>query len=394
MVKHSVCAVTGSRAEFGLLRPLIEKLAVSKEIDFRLVVTGSHLESAFGDTQNEIADSGLAVHAKIPLPLMGDSRRDMAKATGAAIALFADYFAESCPELLIVLGDRYEIFAVASAAVMMGIPIAHICGGELTEGAVDDCLRHSITKMSILHFTECEVYRQRVIQLGESPERVFNVGALGVENALRIPVMKLEKLQESIHFTLQGRPFSVVTFHPVTLENNTTKKQLRELIGAMDQFPQMNYIVTLSNADAGGRTVNQIWEQEALSHKNWVVVPSLGAKRYLSALRYAELMLGNSSSGIMEGPASHIPTVNVGDRQKGRVMAESVLSCQPVRADIAAAMRRALSPEFKQVARNAINPFGDGRTSEKISSRIYDFLCSSKQSTKKAFFDIPIEVEQ
>ena len=155
MVKHSVCAVTGSRAEFGLLRPLIEKLAVSKEIDFRLVVTGSHLESAFGDTQNEIADSGLAVHAKIPLPLMGDSRRDMAKATGAAIALFADYFAESCPELLIVLGDRYEIFAVASAAVLMGIPIAHICGGELTEGAVDDCLRHSITKMSILHFTEC-----------------------------------------------------------------------------------------------------------------------------------------------------------------------------------------------------------------------------------------------
>ena len=393
MVKHSVCVVTGSRAEFGLLRPLLERLRDNDGIELRLVVTGSHLAHAFGETQNEIADGGFAAHAKVPLPLEGDSKRDIARATGAAVSAFADYFSENTPELLVVLGDRYEIFSVASAAALMGIPIAHICGGELTEGAVDDCLRHSITKMSYLHFTECEVYRQRVIQLGEEPERVFNVGSLGVENALNIPIMTLDELQESIGFSFHGRPFSVVTFHPVTMEDNTMEAQMRELIGAMDQFRQMDYIITLSNADAGGRTANRIWEKEALTHQNWVVVPSLGNRRYLSALRHAELMLGNSSSGIMEGPVSHIPTVNVGDRQKGRVMAESIICCPPVQADIAAAMSQALSPEFKQIARAVINPFGDGRASKRIANEISNFLSQSRKDAK-AFYDISFEVKE
>lgn len=394
MVKHSVCAVTGSRAEFGLLRPLLEKLRDSDAIKLRLVVTGSHLVHTFGETQNEIIDSGFAIHAKIPLPLEGDSKRDMVRATGAAISAFADYFSKNTPELLVILGDRYEIFAVASAAALLRIPIAHICGGELTEGAVDDFLRHSITKMSFLHFTECEVYRQRVIQLGEAPERVFNVGALGVENALNIPLMSLDELRESIPVSFGGRTYSVVTFHPATMEDNTVEMQMRELIGAMDLFPKMYYLITLSNTDAGGRAVNRIWEQEAKSRDNWVVIPSLGVKRYLSALRYAELILGNSSSGIMEGPVSHIPTVNIGDRQKGRVMAESILCCQPVQADIAEAMRRALSPEFKQVARNTANPFGDGRASERIMAVIYSFLGTPRENIKKVFYDISFEVEQ
>lgn len=394
MVKRSVCVVTGSRAEFGLLRPLLERLRDNDGIVLRLVVTGSHLVHTFGETQNEITDSGFAIHAKILLPLAGDSKWDMARATGAAVSAFADYFSENRPDLLVILGDRYEIFAVASAAVLLGIPIAHICGGELTEGAVDDCLRHSITKMSFLHFTECEIYRRRVIQLGEEPERVFNVGSLGVENVLSIPLMTLDELQESIQVSFQGRPFSVVTFHPVTMEDSTAEMQMRELIRAMDQFPQMSYLITLSNADAGGRTVNRIWEQEAKSRENWVVVSSLGVRRYLSALRYAELILGNSSSGIMEGPVSHIPTVNVGDRQKGRVMAESILCCPPVQEDIVAAMSRALSPEFKQVVREAGNPFGDGRASEKIMAVIFSFLEGSRVSAKKAFYDTSFEVKE
>lgn len=392
-MKHSVCAVTGSRAEFGLLRPLLGKLAAREEIDFRLVVTGSHLSGGFGDTEGEIADSGLPIHAKIPLPLEGDSKRDMAKATGAALAAFADYFAANRPELLVVLGDRYEIFAAAAAAALQGIPIAHICGGETTEGAVDEFLRHSITKMSYLHFTECETYRRRVIQLGEAPERVFNYGSLGVENVLDMPLMTVAELRESVDLPLEEGRYAVVTFHPVTMEDDTSEKQVRELIRAMDDFPEMQYIVTLSNADAGGRAVNQIWQQEAPRHKGWVVVPSLGAKRYVNALRHAAMMLGNSSSGIMEGPVSHIPTVNIGDRQKGRVMAKSVICCQPEWGAIRAAMERALSEGFRAVAQQAACPFGEGGASGKIASAIMRFLETPRgQDIKKGFYDIDFEV--
>lgn len=393
MVKHPICAVTGSRAEFGLLRPLLVKLSESEEIELRLVVTGSHLSGIFGGTQSEIAESGLVVHMEIPFPLDGDSRKDMAKNTGTAMSAFAGYFAKNRPELLIVLGDRYEIFAAASAAALLGIPIAHLCGGETTEGAVDEFLRHSITKMSFLHFTECEIYRRRVIQLGEAPERVFNVGSLGVENILSISLMTLKELEESIDFHLQGKPYSVVTFHPVTMEEDKVEIQIRELIGAMEQFPQMNYIITLANADAGGRAINRIWEQEAPGHSNWVVVPSLGTRRYLSALRYAAMMIGNSSSGIMEGPASHTPTINIGDRQKGRVMAESILCCPPTLDDIESAMRKALTPEFQKIAQNVSNPFGTGNTSEQIAGVIYRFLNRHPKSIQKQFYNIPFQMK-
>ena len=305
---------------------------------------------------------------------------------------FADYFAEHRPELLVVLGDRYEIYGACSAAAMLGIPIAHLHGGETTEGAVDEFLRHAITKMSTLHFTACKEYRRRVIQLGECPERVFDVGALGVENLLRIPAMTLCELQESLNFTLEGKPFTVVTFHPVTMESGTAEAQLRELICAMDEFPDMRYIVTLANADAGGRIINQIWQEEEKSHPNWLVIPSLGAKRYLSALRYAEMMLGNSSSGILEAPAAHNPTVNIGDRQKGRMMAESVLCCEPVREEIVAAMRKALSSEHQMVARQTICPFGDGNTSEKTLKILLRFLNTSEKNNKKSFYDLSFEV--
>lgn len=390
-MSHSVCAVTGSRAEFGLLRPLLVKLAGEPRIDLRLAVTGSHLSRSFGGTQDEIEASGLPIHRRIPLPLEGDGKLDMARASGAALTGFAEYFSESRPELVVVLGDRYEIFSAAAAAAILGIPIAHLHGGETTEGAVDEFFRHAITKMSTLHFTCCEVYRHRVIQMGEAPERVFDVGALGVENALTLSPISFEELRESLDFPLR-RPFSVVTFHPVTLERSAAEGQLRQLIRAMDSFPWVQYLITLANADAEGRAINAVWSEEAARRENWLVVPSLGSRRYLSALRYAAMMIGNSSSGILEGPAMGLPTVNIGDRQKGRVMAESILCCEPEAGGIRRAMKKALSGAFQQTAKRTVCPFGDGNTSEKIVSVILDFLASSHGDTKKRFYDISFEV--
>jgi len=373
------------------LLPLKKKLEAEPEIALKLIVTGSHLSAAFGNTLKEIEDSAIPVFAKLPIPIDGDSKADMGLATSAALSAFSRFFLENRPDLLVVLGDRYEIFGAVSAAAMLGIPIAHLHGGETTEGAVDEFLRHSITKMSTLHFTACEEYRRRVIQLGEHPDRVFNVGALGVENILQLNPMTLEELEQSLQFSLAGQPFSVVTFHPVTLEENTSEIQLRELIAAMDAFPDMRYIVTLANADAGGQAINQIWHEEAITHPNWLVIPSLGAKRYLSALRYAKMMIGNSSSGILEAPAMHLPTVNIGDRQKGRMMAESVLCCAPERTAIVQAMKTALSEPHQELCRAIKAPFGDGTTSEQIVHHVLAFLGSARD-TKKEFYDIPFEV--
>lgn len=389
-MKHSVCAVTGTRAEFGLLCPLLERLQSEPSVELRLAVTGSHLSEAFGGTVSEIEEVVFSFCDKIPIPLDGDSKADMIQTTGRALSAFASYFSQKRPELVVVLGDRYEIFAAASAAAMLGIPIAHLCGGETTEGAVDEFLRHSITKMSLLHFTGCEAYRRRVIQLGEMPERVFNVGEPGVENARNLATLTPEDLRSDIGFPREEQPYAVVTFHPVTLEHGSGEAQLRQLIQAMDAFPQLDYMVTLANADAGGRAINRIWEEEGASRRNWLVVPSLGAKRYVSALRHAELVLGNSSSGIIEAPAFHIPTVNIGDRQKGRIMAESVLCCRPVAGDIEAAIRRSLTPEFRAIAAKAASPFGDGHTAEKILPVLLAFLESPDKSVKKMFYDIPL----
>ena len=388
-MKHQVCVVSGTRADYGLLRPLLIRLRDCPEIELTIAATGSHLSAAFGGTVDELTRDGFA-YDSVPFPLDDDSKAGMARATGAALSAFADYFSARRPDLLVVLGDRYEIFAAAIAAHFSGIPIAHISGGDVTEGAVDDAIRHSVTKMSTLHFPGCEQSRRRIIQMGESPERVFNVGEPGVENCLNTPLLSVEELAESLQFDLTAGPYSVVTFHPVTLEDNTAERQLHELIAAMDVFPAMSYIVTLANADAGGRAINAIWQAEGVSRKNWLVVPSLGMRRYLSALKGAEMALGNSSSGIVEAPAMHIPTVNIGDRQKGRMRAESVIDCPPEREAVTAAMKKAMTPEFKAVAANTDSPFGDGRTSKKILSELLRFLRSAPHNTKKTFYDLPV----
>lgn len=391
-MSYSVCVITGTRAEFGLLKPLLQKILEDPGLRLHLAVTGSHLSEAFGNTQNEIINSGFPIHAKIPIPMDGDSKADMARAMGCAVVAFSDFFENDKPDIVVVLGDRYEIFGAVAAAAMQGIPVAHIHGGETTEGAVDEFIRHCITKMSRLHFTACEEYRRRVIQLGENPQMVFNVGALGVENIMHMPRMPIEALEKSLGMQLQGKPFSIVTMHPVTMEDDTAQNQVQELIRAMDAFPDMCYIITKANADSGGRIINQIWEKEASKHQNWLLVSSLGVERYLSALANAEMMIGNSSSGIIEAPVLHIPTVNIGDRQKGRMMADSVICCNPNQDAIIEAMEQARSEWFHKIASGVVSPFGDGNTAEKILEHLKRFLEAGEQSNKKAFYDVSFSI--
>lgn len=317
-----------------------------------------------------------------------DSKEGMAVSAGVAMTKFARLFTSYKPDIVVVLGDRFEIFAAASAAHLIGIPIAHISGGDTTEGAVDDAIRHCLTKISYLHFPGCEQSAMRIIQMGEQPDRVFNVGEPGVENCLTMKLMSRQELSENIEFKNVLRNYSVVTFHPVTMENNTAVSQLYELIEAMDAQNDMSYIITMANTDAGGRAINDIWIREGKKRSNWMVVKSLGVLRYLSAVKYAKLVIGNSSSGVVEAPSMGTPTVNIGDRQKGRMMAESVICCAPDKLEIFKAMKVALANEFQEKAKHVQSPFGDGTTSKQIVDVILGYLENREETNEKHFYDI------
>lgn len=386
---HKICVVTGTRADYGLLRELLFRLKANRSVLLDLLVTGSHLSQTFGNTQNEIEADGFLGYSKLPIPIEDDSNRGVSNATGIAICKFTEYFTEKRPDLMVVLGDRYEILAAVIAARMNGIPVAHISGGDVTEGAIDDSIRHGVTKMSQIHFPGCEQSRKRIIQMGEQPHTVFNVGEPGVENCLKTDFLTRQELAQSVSFDGVLSDYCIVTFHPVTMENNTGVAQVNELIKAMDSIDNMNYIVTMANADAGGRAINSLWTEAGKSRDHWRVVTSLGVRRYLSAMRYAKAVIGNSSSGIVEAPSMGVPTVNIGDRQKGRMTADSVITCEPTFRDIRLALQSALSEDFSKMARHVSSPFGDGTTSSKIEEHIMAFLnagCGSNQ--KKPFFDI------
>ena len=386
--KYKVCAITGTRAEYGLLRRLLFKFKDNNKIDLTLVVTGSHLSNSFGNTQDEIIEDGFLDYIKICIPMDDDSKEGMAVSAGVAMTKFARLFTSYKPDIVVVLGDRFEIFAAASAAHLIGIPIAHISGGDTTEGAVDDAIRHCLTKISYLHFPGCEQSAMRIIQMGEQPDRVFNVGEPGVENCLTMKLMSRQELSENIEFKNVLRNYSVVTFHPVTMENNTAVSQLYELIEAMDAQNDMSYIITMANTDAGGRAINDIWIREGKKRSNWMVVKSLGVLRYLSAVKYAKLVIGNSSSGVVEAPSMGTPTVNIGDRQKGRMMAESVICCAPDKLEIFKAMKVALANEFQEKAKHVQSPFGDGTTSKQIVDVILGYLENREETNEKHFYDI------
>lgn len=385
-----ISILTATRAEYGLLKSVIKKLQEVSEFDVRVVVTGAHLSPEFGLTYEEIEKDGIAIDEKIEILLSADTPSSISKSMGLAMISFADYFSKLKPDMLVVLGDRYETLAVCCAAMNEKIPIAHLYGGETTEGAVDECIRHAITKLSYLHFTSTEEYRRRVIQLGEQPDRVFTVGAIGIENILKEKLLSKEELESAINFKLD-KPYAVVTFHPVTLEDNNSVKQFGDLLEVCKKYKDMKFIFTKANADADGRVINKLIDEFIESNSNAMASTSLGMLRYLSALKYSSMVIGNSSSGLLEAPSFKIPTINIGDRQKGRLQANSVINCKPNKNEINKAIELALSNEFKSVVCNTINPYGDGETSDKIVKFIKGFLLNEKIDLKKKFYDCEVE---
>ena len=379
-----VCVVTGTRAEYGLLHPLLKRLA-KDPVALQLLVTGAHLSERHGLTYREIEEDGFGIDERVELPLDDDSPLGIARAAAAALGGIADALGRLAPDLVVVLGDRYEIFAAATAAHILGIPIAHIHGGEVTEGAIDDAFRHAVTKMSALHFVATEEYRKRVVQLGEEPDRVFTVGALGLDNIVSAEFVEREELERQIGFPLGGQS-ALATFHPVTLATDSVR-QLEAMLAALDCFPELHLLFTGTNADAEGIAVQQrVQEYVGTRLERAHAIESLGRRNYLSAMRCVDFVIGNSSSGIIETPSFGIPTVDIGRRQKGRVKADSVIECEPREEDIVRAIERALSPEFREQCRNVVNPYGDGRAAERIESIVLDRV--GHLSPAKSFHDL------
>jgi GDP/UDP-N,N'-diacetylbacillosamine 2-epimerase (hydrolysing) len=385
-VRKKICILTATRAEYGLLKPIIKKLNKDSAFDVKVVVTGAHLSPEFGLTYKEIEQDGIVIDEKIEILLSADTPAAISKSMGLAMISFADYFAKVKPDMLVVLGDRYETLAVCCVAINQRIPIAHLYGGETTEGAVDEYIRHAITKLSYLHFTSTEEYRNRVIQLGEQPDRVFCVGAIGIENIFNEKLLSKTELEKSLNFKLD-KPYAVVTFHPVTLENGNSAEQFQALLNACKKYKDMKFIFTKANADTDGRIINKLLDEYVQEQDNAIAATSLGIVRYLSAIKYSSMVIGNSSSGLIEVPSFGVPTIDIGDRQKGRLRADSVINCEPVQEDIEKAISLALTDQFKERARKTINPYGDGNTSDKIVEKIRDFLINRKIDLKKRFYD-------
>lgn len=380
--------MTGTRAEYGLLKPLMQEINKDNDLELYLIVSGMHLSPEFGMTYKEIEEDGFQINAKVEMLLSSDSPVGISKSIGLGIIGFADEFQRADLDMLILLGDRYEALSAAICAMVMRIPIAHLHGGELTEGAIDEGIRHSITKMSYLHFTSTEEYRRRVIQLGENPERVFCVGAIGVENIKKINLMTKEELERSIHFEIDENTV-IVTYHPVTLENNTVEEQFLNLLEVLDRNPKIRMIFTKANADTNGRIVNELIDKYAAQNSERACAfMSLGQKRYLSALKYCRIVIGNSSSGIIEAPSFGKPIINIGDRQKGRICADSVINCGYTQQEIQQAMETALTKEFENKASNCRNPYEKENTAANIISVIKDYLLNDKIKLKKGFYDI------
>ena len=382
-----VCVFTSTRADYGLLAPVIQKIAEHPHLQLQILASGSHLRPEHGNTWQEIEDHGFAIDAKVPImqasPL---SSLDTCQIMSTALAAYAQTLHKLAPDIILVLGDRYETLCLAVAASVLGIPLAHYAGGELTLGAMDDAFRHCITKLSLLHFTATEQYRNRVIQMGEEPKRCFNVGSLGVENIKTMPLLNRDELNHSLGFELPS-PYLLITFHPETMAGRQTIEQCQALLNALDKKPEYNVLITKANADQHGQLINDLLEAWAKANQTRVFLrSSLGQLRYLSAMKHAAAVVGNSSSGIIEAPSLHVPTVDIGDRQKGRIAAESVLNCPATEKDILAGLNKALSADFVSIARHCQNPYEKTGTSKIIANIINGYALPSH--LEKPFFDI------
>ena len=379
-----VTVFTGTRAEYGLLYWLLKDLQTDPELELQLLVSGTHLSPEFGKTYTQIEQDGFYIDEKIEMLLSSDTPVGTAKSMGLGVLGFTDALSRLSPDILVVLGDRFEALAVAQTAMILRIPVLHLHGGEITEGAYDDSIRHAITKLSYLHGTSTEEYRQRVIQLGESPGRVKNVGAIGLDHLNRGDFMTVEELSESLSFKLDS-PFFVVTYHPVTLANESPETSFQALLDSLDIFLDHQMILTYPNADDGGRRIIPMLEGYAAKYpKRVLAIPSLGQARYLSAIKHAALVIGNSSSGIIEVPSFDVPTVNIGMRQKGRLAAKSVLHCEPNKMDIQQAMQIAIERHYKDSDEIISNPYGQGDA----SGQIVEMIKSMKFDRIKSFYDL------
>lgn len=383
---RKICVITGSRAEYGLLRWLLQGIEEEPTLELQLIVTGSHLSPEFGLTYREI-EKDFDIRLSLEILTSSDTSVGIATSMGLGLIRFADAFKQIKPDLVLVIGDRYEIFSATTASLVARIPVAHLHGGETTEGAFDEALRHSITKMSHLHFVAAEEYKNRVIQLGEQPENVFQVGGLGVDSLKRLKLLDKEELEASLGIKFLDKNL-LITFHPVTLEIGTASQQMDELLGALSELHNTNLIFTMPNADTDGRVLIQIIEEFCSKTINAHCFASLGQLRYFSAINYIDGVIGNSSSGLLEVPSFKKATINIGDRQKGRLKAGSVIDCEPTKESIKKAISELYSEQFQKQLSSTINPYGDGGSVEKIIEVLKTF--SLENSLKKAFFNVQI----
>jgi UDP-hydrolysing UDP-N-acetyl-D-glucosamine 2-epimerase len=385
-MKIKICIVTGTRAEYGLFLPLLKELKIHPEFEIQIVATGMHLSPEFGLTYKNIEADGYIINEKVEMLLSSDSDAGIAKSTGLGIISLTDSLSRLQPDWVVVLGDRFETFAAATASYLLKIPLIHLHGGELTEGATDEAMRHAITKMSYLHFASTEVYRKRIIQLGEAPERVFNVGAIGLDNIKNLPLLSKTELENQLGISL-NKPLFLITYHPVTLEHNSSKQQFENLLEALDEFKTAyQFIFTLPNADAQGRVIIDLLNEYVRIHpENSKQFTSLGQLRYLSLLQFTSIVIGNSSSGIIEVPSFKIPIVNIGDRQRGRIKAESVIDCGTSVDAISKAISKAINATTNNLFKTIESPYGDGSTAQKI---VRILKLQPQAILKKTFYDI------
>ncbi|MCM3590173.1 UDP-N-acetylglucosamine 2-epimerase [Brevibacillus borstelensis] len=385
MSKRKICVITGTRAEYGLLYWLMKEIEADLNLELQLIVTGMHLSPEFGLTYRVIENDGFHINEKIEMLMSSDTPVGVTTSIGVGTIGFAQAFERLKPDIVVLLGDRFEILAAAQAAMVARIPIAHLHGGESTEGAIDEAIRHAVTKMSHLHFVSTEVYRKRVIQLGEHPDRVMNVGAIGLDNIRKMTLLSKEGLEQSIGFLLGPKTF-LITYHPVTIQKETSSSAMNELLRALDSFSDAKLIFTKPNADTDGRVISQMIDEFVSENRERAIAfTSLGQLRYLSAVKHVDVVIGNSSSGIIEAPYFRKPTVNIGPRQTGRVKPASVVDCEESAESIKAAVGNALSPDFQQRLRSMSFSYGE----EYVSGKIKDVLknCELTSLLRKTFYD-------
>ena len=383
--RKKVCVVTGTRAEYGLLKRLISLICESPSLELQLIATGTHLSKKHGETRKEIEADGYIIDREIDLNLIADSPLALSNSTALGVKGFANAFDSLRPELILVLGDRFEILSAVIAAMFARIPIAHIHGGELTEGAIDDAIRHSVTKFSHLHFVGSEEYRQRVVQLGENPNTVFNVGGLGVDAIKHTDLIAKPELESSLGIKFRTKNL-LITFHPVTLEKETSLRQTKEMLNALSGIEDACLIFTMPNADTDNLAIFDQINKFVDNHDNAYAFPSLGQLRYLSCLAQVDAVVGNSSSGLLEAPSFKIPTVNIGDRQNGRMRCESIIDCKPTSTDIRRAIDTAYSAGFRASTLKVVNPYGAGGAPERIVE-ILDQV-NFDDLVQKSFYDL------